>query len=137
MFSTERQDLRNIFFESWRKHCEQLAPEPLEAQIIAVMLEHPEYHAILNQPHCYEEKEFLDSNPFLHMGLHLAVQEQINTNRPNGINTIFAELQKQANDTHTAEHKMIDCLGLLLWDAQRKGAMPDEQHYLTCLQQLL
>lgn len=137
MFSNQRNELRQVFFASWQKHCNQLPIEPLEKQIIEVMMQHPEYHALLNQPEQYQEKEFAEENPFLHMGLHLAAREQMNTNRPAGIQEVFHQLNQKLNDSHLAEHKIIECLANILWEAQQKGMMPDEKHYLVCLQQLI
>ena len=71
MYSAERNELRKVFFEAWRKHQNQLVIEPLEEKIIHIILKHPEYHALLNQPEDFQEKDFDETNPFLHMSLHL------------------------------------------------------------------
>lgn len=137
MFSSDRNEFRKVFFESWKKYCEQLPIEPLEQQVIQVILQHPEYHELLNQQNTYQEKEFEEENPFLHLGLHIAVQEQINTNRPSGIQEIFHQLHQKLGNPHLAEHKIINCLAQLLWEAQQNNTAPDEKHYLTQLRLLI
>jgi hypothetical protein len=80
--------------------------------------------------------EGAETNPFLHMGLHLGIREQIATNRPAGIRAVFEQLAARDGDAHTAEHRMIDCLAEILWEAQRAGRPPDEMRYLENLRQL-
>lgn len=136
MFSTEREELRQLFFSTWKKYQEQKILEPIETQIIDIVLQHPEYHSILNDPEKYKRKDFNNGNPFLHIGLHLALREQINTNRPDGIHSIFQNLLKK-HDPLTTEHLMMDCLEKKLWEAQTNNKMPDETEYLEALKVLL
>jgi hypothetical protein len=75
-------------------------------------------------------------NPFLHMGLHLAIREQVATDRPPGINEIHEKLSARLGDAHAAEHAMLEPLAEALWEAQRSGLMPDEQVYLERLRKL-
>ena len=76
------------------------------------------------------------TNPFLHMGMHLAIREQLATNRPAGITETFGLLMARVQDAHAVEHRMMECLGEALWQAQRSGQEPDEARYLACLRQL-
>jgi hypothetical protein len=100
------------------------------------MLAHPEYHAVLDHPEQFKAEDFQEGNPFLHMSLHLAIREQINTNRPAGIASVYQTLSQQSGDALMAEHKMMECLGQFLWEAQQNQAMPDEQVYLEALRKL-
>ena len=134
-----RSALRRMYRQAWRKHRDSLPVEPVEDQIIRVMLLHPEYVAAL------ESEEALDrdytpeggqSNPFLHMGLHLAIREQVATNRPPGIAEVHGNLVRSLGDVHEAEHAMIECLGEALWHAQRSGRAPDEAAYLAALRRI-
>jgi hypothetical protein len=70
------------------------------------------------------------------MGLHLSIREQVATDRPTGIAAIFRLLADKAGDSHTTEHRMIDCLAETLWESQRDQSSPDELHYLERLRQL-
>lgn len=136
MPASERDNLRQVFFDAWNKHQNNALIEPLEAQIITIITQHPEYHGFLNQLEQLEQDHFFEQNPFLHMSLHLAIQEQIATNRPSGIKVIYSKLCVSLQDTHAVEHKMMDCLASILWNAQTTGKMPDENHYLEMLLKL-
>ena len=131
--STEREEMRKVFFEAWRKHGLQLPVEPLEGQLIDIMLLHPEYHSLLTQPENFQAEDFPEANPFLHMSLHLAIREQVGTNRPLGIKEIHHKLTHKFQDLHAEEHHMMDCLADVLWQAQQSGKVPDERVYLEKL----
>ena len=135
IFGQDRQELRQMYIDAWRKSQAGKILSPLEGQIAAVVLQHPEYHEAL-QPDSAENDyvpEGGQSNPFLHMGLHLAVREQVATNRPAGIASIHLNLSHKSGDPHEAEHQMIECLAESLWDAQSRQQPPDEQAYLERL----
>ena len=136
MSTSERDQMRKVFFESWRKHQLKLPLETLEAQLVDIILLHPELQPMFNQPENFQSQDFGESNPFLHLGLHMALREQIATNRPQGIKKIYAELCAKCNDVHTAEHRMMDCLAEVLWQTQVNNKMTDEQSYLEMLVRL-
>jgi hypothetical protein len=133
---SSRDSIRRAYIEAWRKRRERLPLEPLETQIADVIELHPEYQAALTDGDA-TTREFTpdggQSNPFLHMGLHLAIREQVATDRPPGIRHVFATLERRAGSTHEAEHRAIDCLAEALWNAQRNGRPPDEIAYLDAL----
>jgi hypothetical protein len=139
-FDTQsREQLRRAYMDAWRKHRERLPMQPLEAQIADVIALHPEYHATLEREedalnHDYSP-ESGQSNPFLHMGLHLAVRDQIATDRPAGIHSAY-EAIAASRDAHDAEHMMIECLAEAIWESQRSGRPPDEQAYLERIRRL-
>jgi len=140
MFGNDRAAMRKVFTEAWRR---RLAGEPLDAlqqMISEVVAQHPEYHRLIEQPESALQHEFHpdqgQSNPFLHMGMHISLLEQVATDRPAGIAATHSRLSRKVGDTHEAEHQMMECLGLMLWQAQRAGTMPDEKAYLECLQRL-
>jgi hypothetical protein len=136
MASSERTEMRKVFFECFRKYQEKLPLEPVEIQLVDIILAHPEYHSFLTNPEHIETEEFIEQNPFLHISLHLALREQINTNRPPGIAGIYQALCKKLNDTSAAEHLMMDCLAQTMWEAQQAGLPPDESIYWDNLNQL-
>lgn len=140
-FDTQsREDLRRYYVEAWRKHRAGSPMEPLEAQIADVVALHPEYHAALEDLDGALARDYTpeggQSNPFLHMGLHLAVRDQIATDRPVGIRALFEAIARKRGDEHEAEHTIIECLAEALWDAQRSGRPPDEHAYLERLKQI-
>ena len=77
-----------------------------------------------------------DANPFLHLAMHLSLQEQISTDRPTGITALYQQLTRLTGDPHTADHQLMECLGVMLWEAQRNHALPDESAYLECVRGL-
>ena len=129
-----RDELRRVYVEAWRKRRAGLPSEPLEAQVADVIALHPEYHAALERGEDALARDYTpeggQSNPFLHMGLHLAVRDQIATDRPSGLRKAFESLAQRIGTAHEAEHRIIECLAEAMWDAQRSGRPPDEIAYL-------
>ena len=137
----DRSALRRLYVEAWRKHRAGRPLEPLEHQLVTVIELHPEYHALLEDEAEALGRDFTpeagQSNPFLHMGLHLAIREQSATDRPAGIAAIRAQLVERLADPHEAEHRMLERLAEALWLSQRTGQPPDEGAYLESLRQML
>ena len=141
IFSGEaRVDMRRRYLEAWRKFCAREALGPLESQLAAVIAEHPEYVPWLESGEETLGAEFTPEggrqNPFLHMGLHLAIREQVATDRPAGIAAVHARLTLREGSTHAAEHAMIEPLAETLWETQRSGKTADEAVYLDRLRRL-
>ena len=141
MFSSDRDALRQQYVETWRKFRDGLPLTPLEDMIAQVVADHPEYHGLLESGEKGMQREYLpedgETNPFLHMGMHLAIREQVITDRPPGIRAVHQELSRRHGSPVEAEHRMIDSLAETLWQAQRDQTAPDEQAYLRSLQALL
>lgn len=132
----DREAMRAAWRDAWRRHLQGLPLQPLQAQMTDLIGMHPEYEQQIQ--HAADDVAPADSgaNAFLHLSLHLALREQLATNRPAGIAQIYQRLGTAAGDPHAAEHRMIEVLGQTLWDAQRAGRMPDEQRYLEALRNL-
>lgn len=141
MFTDDRESQRRFFLETWRKRKAELALEPLEELVAQVMLQHPEYHAVLEDEDTALDRHYAPeagvTNPFLHMGMHIAIQEQLLTDRPKGILVLYQTGLKNYGDPHKLEHEMMECLGEVLWSAQRNNTAPDEKAYLNCLRQIV
>jgi hypothetical protein len=133
--SHTRDQLRQSYADAWRKHLARSPLTPLEAMIADVIGVHPEYQAIVSDAHAAAAFEPNAStgteNPFLHMGLHIAVREQVSIDRPPGVRELHRRLQARHGDLHRAEHALMEALGEALWQAQRAGTPPDEGHYLA------
>jgi hypothetical protein len=133
--SYSRDQLRLAYAQAWAKHLARSPLAPLEAQIADVIEAHPEYQRIVAdadaavgfEPNAGQAAE----NPFLHMGLHLAVRDQLSVDRPPGIRDLKRQLQARYGDAHRAEHALMEALGEELWKAQRDGRAPDESQYLV------
>jgi len=136
----DRGGLRRHYLEAWRRHRAGLPLEPLQHQLVALIEQHPEYHGLLDDPEALARDwtpESGQANPFLHLGLHLAIREQVATDRPAGIAAVHRELAARLADPHESEHRMLERLGEALWQAQRSGTAPDEAAYLESLRRLL
>ena len=140
IFADQSRDaLRATWREAWRKSRERLPMQALEHQIADVIAEHPEYHALLQDDAGLQQDDSAGSaseNPYLHMGLHLALREQLATNRPAGIAAVRSRLAARLASAHAAEHCMIEVLAGVLWESQRRGSTPDDQAYLERLRRL-
>lgn len=135
MFDPSRDQVRDTFFEAWRKY---RAGEPLagiETIALDVILAHPEYHGLLSDPGAHRDKDYVgEGNPFLHMSLHVALEEQLSIDQPPGIVGHFQSLVRRHGGRHEALHDAIECLAETMWRAQRDRLPPDAAAYLECLE---
>ena len=137
MFNPSRDEVRNFFFGTWRKHQVHEVMTPLELTALDWVLEHPEYHAILSDPDKHAAGEYTPEagaiNPFLHLSLHLSISEQVSIDQPPGVRAEFERLARKHGSLHAAAHDVLECLGEMLWKAQRDGGAPDATAYLDCV----
>ena len=140
IYGQSRNELREFYVNAWRKRRAAEPLEPLEQLVAAVIERHPEYHALLESTDGITHREYTpeqgQTNPFLHMGMHLTLQEQVSTDRPVGITALYVNMLSRTGDAHKVEHGMMECLGETLWESQRNNTPPDEQLYLERLKGL-
>lgn len=140
MFGNDRDRLRRYYCTVWEKARAGQPLEPLEQIIAEAIRAHPEYQPVLADAETALGREYTpelgQTNPFLHLGMHIAIHEQLGSNRPTGILDVYQRLCRRAGEAHAAEHWMMECLGETLWEAQRAGREPDEQAYLERLRRL-
>ncbi|MCL2589303.1 MAG: DUF1841 family protein [Betaproteobacteria bacterium] len=135
MFNPTREQVREFFIEAWRKYQAQEVLSALETIAAGIALEHPEYHALLSAPDALSQEfspENGQSNPFLHLSLHLAIEEQISIDQPPGIQAAFEALRK-FRGRHNAMHEILDCLGETMFKALRDKTSPDGTAYLNSI----
>jgi len=130
-----REQLRDAYRAAWRRRLQGLPLQPLDAQLVAVIELHPEYQPMLAGPGPLDADPG-PGHPFLHLGLHMALREQLGTDRPAGIAAIHRRLATRLGDSHEAEHRMIEVLAQTLSAAQRSGLPPQEPLYLEQLRRL-
>lgn len=137
MYSPSRDAARRFLIEAWRKHRARLPLSGLERMAAAIVALHPEHHGVLEDAERWVDRDWRPEdgslNPFLHLSLHLAVAEQIAADRPTGVRGEFERIRTARGDEHAALHAMLECLGEVLWTAQRQGTPPDAALYLECL----
>jgi hypothetical protein len=139
MFGQNRDQLRLFYRQCWQKRRRQEPLQGLELLVAQVVEQHPEYHALLADEDALQRDFPVEDgqiNPFLHMGMHITLAEQLNSDRPAGIRALQHRITLKTGDAHEAEHLMMDCLGQILWEAQRNGQAPDETAYLECMRRL-
>ncbi|MGB1109804.1 MAG: DUF1841 family protein [Gammaproteobacteria bacterium] len=136
----DRDQLRQTYIDAWRRREDPAQLSALERLIVEVCTLHPEYQPILADAESAKQAEFLpemgQSNPFLHMGMHIAIREQLMTDRPPGFVAAYRTLIGKLGDAHEAEHQIMECLGQALWEAQSNGRPPDDSSYLECLKRI-
>lgn len=137
MFSPSREQARQFFFDTWRKYRQREMLSAMEDMALEVVLLHPEYQAMLDDAEHYHDKDYLpemgDINPFLHMSMHIAVMEQLSIDQPAGIRKRFEHLLKKTGNEHDAMHQVMECLGEMIWQAQRNRSALDASVYFDCL----
>jgi hypothetical protein len=138
MFNPSRDEARQFFFDTWRRYHAGEPLSDLEKVTLRVISLHPEYHALLDDPQRHLEHDYTPQdgglNPFLHLSLHLAVEEQLSIDQPPGIRAHFERIALATGLEHDAKHALLECLAETIWQAQRTGSAPDEKIYLECLQ---
>jgi hypothetical protein len=141
MFNPSRDQVRQFFFDVWAKY---RAGQPLagaEQPALDAVLAHPEYHAILDQPERYMERDYRpeagETNPFLHLSMHLAIAEQVSIDQPPGIRARYQRLLQQEGDAMQAQHAVMECLAEMIWQMQRYQTAFDSAAYLDCLDHAL
>lgn len=141
MYGQDRNQIRLFFRSAWKKYLEKLPAEPLELLIADIISMHPEYHALLENEQDELQHDYQpdagQTNPFLHMGMHISLREQYNSDRPVGIQSLYKKILISTGDAHTTEHLMMDCLAENLWQAQKNGELPNETAYLDCIKQAI
>ena len=137
LYGSRRETYRQVFVDYWQRF---RAGQPLDAmaqRVVQVIQAHPEYHALLEDPELALGADFPpelgQSNPFAHMSLHVALLELLATGQPPGMVQAYARLRAQHGE-QVAEHLVVDCLGELIWQAQRAGTEPDLHGLLSCMQ---
>ncbi len=138
MFNPSRDQVRQFFFAAWGKFRAGQPLTDLEKIAVEHIGRHPEYHAMLEQPERQQDREWLpemgETNPFLHLSMHLSISEQLSIDQPPGVKTRYAALATRLADEHAAQNEVMDCLGEMIWRAQRDNLPPDGAAYLLCIE---
>ena len=138
MFTPSRDEARRFLVDAWSKHRAKQPLSGLEQVAAGLIALHPEYHPVIENPERFVDRDWKpeagEANPFLHLSLHLAVAEQISIDQPTGIRAQFERLRAARGDEHAALHAVLECLGEVMWSAQRHGTPPDAALYIACLE---
>ena len=136
MFNPSRDQARQFLIGAWTQRRNRLPGTPMDTLAADLVQLHPEYHALLEADDALTREwtpEQGETNPFLHLSLHLAIEEQLSIDQPTGIRAAFNTLQSRHGDRHEALHAVLECLGEMIWRAQKSGLPPDGDAYLDCV----
>jgi len=137
LFNPTRDQVREFFVQTWAKHRQGGVLTALESQALEVIVQHPEYHGDLERPDALSVDYPVEggrTNPFLHLSMHLAIAEQVSIDHPPGIRAAWQTLAARF-DPHRAGHEIMECLGQVVWEAQRLGAAMDSEAYMALIRQ--
>jgi hypothetical protein len=134
VFQPSQSDVRRFFCAAYSRSRAGLPLDPMQALAARWVDEHPEYHADLADEaaalaavYTVEEGR---TNPFLHLSMHLTIEEQLAIDQPHGIRQAVDLLAARRNSLHAAHHEVMECLGDMIWASQKSGQPPDGQAYL-------
>ena len=139
MFNPSQADVRRFLCAV---HAKTLSGAPMEAIETLASLwiaEHSEYHAELANADAAVARNYDETpeqtNPFLHLSMHLSISEQCSIDQPPGIRQAVELLTARRGDLHEAHHEVMECLGRMIWESQRAGRPPDGQAYIEHVRQ--
>jgi len=136
MFTPSSNDVRRFFCEAFRKQRAGEILSPMDAIAADWIARHPEYDALLADPDSAVARDYSvdggQANPFLHLSMHLSIEEQVSIDQPPGIKAACAALTQRLGP-HDAHHQIMECLGEMIWKSQRDGAAPDAAAYIECV----
>ncbi len=131
MFTPSSDDVRRFFCEIHRKHRAKEILSPLEAIALDWIVQHPEYDEVLSDVEQALTRDYSvdggQANPFLHLSMQLSIDQ------PAGIRAASQALTRRLDSEHAAHHQIMECLGQMIWNAQRAGAAPDGAAYVECV----
>ena len=138
MFNPSRDESRRFLAGAWTKFRAAAPLTPLERLAAELIAQHPEYHRLFEHAERHLDRDWKpeagETNPFLHLSLHLAVAEQVAIDQPAGIRAQFERLCASRASEHDALHALVECLGEVIWQSQRTATPPDAALYLSCLE---
>jgi hypothetical protein len=137
VFSSDRSAQRKFLAKSWEKYKANQLLEPLELQLAKIIEKHPEYQEIINNLDTEYFPEQGKINPFLHINLHLSLQDQLSLDQPKGIKKIYNSLVKKIKDTHRVEHIMMEQIAEMIFNSQKNNKPMDQEQYLRSLKELI
>lgn len=141
MFNPSRDQVRRFFFDTWAKYRAGTPLAGAEVPALQVILAHPEYHPVLDAPERHLDRDYPpeagETNPFMHLSMHLAIAEQLAIDQPPGVRARHRRLVERYGEAMRAEHELIDCLAEMVWQAQRSATPYDAAAYLACIDRKL
>ncbi len=136
MFTPSSHDVRRFFCEAFRKQRAGEVLTPMDAIAADWIAQHPEYDEALSDAEAAIARDYSveggQTNPFLHLSMHLSIAEQVSIDQPPGIRTACQALTQRLG-AHEAHHAVMECLGEMIWTSQRNATPPDTASYVECV----
>jgi len=136
VFTSDRSKQRQYLKQAWEKYTRQDQLEPLELQLAKIVEKHPEYHDLIKNLDSEYFPEQGNTNPFLHINLHLTLQDQLTMDQPKGIKGIHNRLLVKIKDEHEVEHMMMEHIAEMIFNAQKNNTAFDLDGYIIALKEL-
>jgi hypothetical protein len=136
VFTSDRSKQRQYLKQAWEKYTRQDQLEPLELQLAKIVEKHPEYHDLIKNLDSEYFPEQGNTNPFLHINLHLTLQDQLTMDQPKGIRGIHNRLLVKIKDEHEVEHMMMEHIAEMIFNAQKNNTAFDLDGYINALKEL-
>lgn len=137
MFQPDQSDVRRFFCGAHARVRQGLPLAPMHALAARWIDEHPEYHAALADEAGALAAQYTvedgRTNPFLHLAMHVTIDEQLSIDQPQGIRQAVQLLAARRGSMHAAQHEVMECLGEMIWTSQRSGLPPDGLAYLEAV----
>jgi hypothetical protein len=141
MMNVSREDARRFWFEVRRKQREAAVLEPIESLASDIVSKHPEYHSLLDNPDEFREQDWSveggQPNPFLHLGMHLAIREQVSIDQPTGIRDLYVNYARKIDNALEADHLFAECLAEQIWQVQHNRVPFSSEQYLSDIRRAL
>ena len=132
-------EVRSFFLATWKKRFFSHSLTPIEQVAVGWISLHPEYHDLMDRRDAIEQEytpQRGETNPFLHLSMHLAISEQVAADSPRGIKDAYHFLIRELGSEHAASHEIMECLGEVLWRSQRSRRPIDFARYESCIKRL-
>jgi hypothetical protein len=140
VFNPSQADVRRFFCQTYAKHVGKQVLTPLENIAARWLVEHPEYHADLSDEAAAIAREYPpeggQSNPFLHLSMHLSISEQVQADLPAGLKLAYGQALARIGDPHSTHHAIMEVLGKVLWEAQRQHMQADMDAFVEGVRRL-
>ena len=137
MFTPSSHDVRRFFCDVYRKSQANEIMSPIELIARDWIMAHPEYHDAMKDVEQAIARDYSveggQANPFLHLSMHLSITEQLSIDQPRGIRPAFEALARKLGSEHEAHHEIMECLGEMIWNSQRRGVPPDGAAYVEAV----
>ncbi len=137
MFQPSQHDVRKFFCGAYAQQQARLPLDAMQAVAARWIDEHPEYHASLADEAAALQAVYTvedgRTNPFLHLSMHLSIQEQVSIDQPQGMRQAVELLAARRASLHEAHHEVMECLGEMIWASQRSGLPPDGPAYIEAV----